>query len=246
MTYEEFANVIKEHEKWLAGKGGKRAEIIDQKIENGGDEIFNLSVNIKNVNLSKAILKNVEVSGLNMENVNLEGADISGLFTCIHGEWKNVNLEGANLEGCNITMYTFDNVNFSNANMKNARFMVCEFVNSNLEGANLEGANLEGSVFNGTDSSGLNPEKENVKDTISRKRSSKTRFDIEMDVNQIADEVSSDYDVPKDFYGDCYCDEIMHLENKMEMMKYEEEIEECMDEVREILISYAESYKENE
>ena len=71
-----------------------------------------------------------------------------------------------------------------------------------------------------------------------------TRFEIEMAVNDLADQVAYDYDVPKNFYGDCYPDDVMRLENRMEMNK--ENIDEYMNEVREIFESCAKSYKEYE
>ena len=72
----------------------------------------------------------------------------------------------------------------------------------------------------------------------------KTRYEIEMYVDQIAKDVASAYDIPDDFYGDCYPDDVMRLENRMEMNK--ENIDEYMNEVREIFESCAKSYKEFE
>lgn len=149
-------NVIQEHEKWLAGKGGKRAEIIDQTIENGGDKVHDLSVSLKDANLTKAILRNVNASGLRLKNVNLEDAEVSGLCTFIPGEWQNVNLKGANLEKSQFFNYDFKNVDFSGANLKNVKFEVCSFINSKLNNANTQGACFEGAFFEGTDSICLN------------------------------------------------------------------------------------------
>lgn len=71
----------------------------------------------------------------------------------------------------------------------------------------------------------------------------KTRFEIEMYVDQIAKDVASAYNIPDDFYGDCYCDEIFHLENHMELRG---DIEESLEEVKSIFEAYASAYKESE
>lgn len=58
-------------------------------------------------------------------------------------------------------------------------------------------------------------------------------------VDDIADDVADEYDLNNDFYGDCYNDEIKHLMNKAEFTKTKEEFEEKMEEIKNILISYA-------
>lgn len=241
MEYNEFMSMIKEHEAWLAGEGGKRMVIADKEIMDGDKAV---TVTLKDVNLSKAIMKHVGFTWLHMENVNLEWANLSGIYTYMPGTWKNVDLNGANMEKADLMMTNFDDVDFSNSNMKKSCMSLCYFKNCELESADWEGANLEGAAFDETDASFLDASKENVKDTASIKKVSMTRFEIEMAVNDLADQVAYDYDVPKNFYGDCYPDDVMRLENRMEMNK--ENIDEYMNEVREIFESYAKSYKEYE
>lgn len=71
----------------------------------------------------------------------------------------------------------------------------------------------------------------------------KTRYEIESEVSEIEKQVADDYKVPEDYYGDCYSDEIFHLENRAELSRSEEKYEECMSEIKEIFESYARSYR---
>ncbi|MFR6361671.1 hypothetical protein [Amedibacterium intestinale] len=62
-----------------------------------------------------------------------------------------------------------------------------------------------------------------------------TRYEIEMKVRDIVDEIAEENEVEKDFYGDCYPDEVMKLENMIELESNEEERNAMFDEIREIL-----------
>ena len=64
-----------------------------------------------------------------------------------------------------------------------------------------------------------------------------TRYEIEQDVEWIAREIAEDNDLESDFYGDCYPDEIMSLENRMELAETQEEYDSLLDRVKEELIN---------
>lgn len=64
------------------------------------------------------------------------------------------------------------------------------------------------------------------------------RFEIEMKVNDIVDEIADEYEVDKNFYGDCYPDEVMKLENRIEREKDNDERNRMFDEIREIFKEY--------
>lgn len=66
------------------------------------------------------------------------------------------------------------------------------------------------------------------------------RYEIEYAVSRIAEDVQEEYGLESNFYGDCYPHEIMELENQMESVD-QEELQEMLDELREIFESYAES-----
>ena len=66
----------------------------------------------------------------------------------------------------------------------------------------------------------------------------RNRYNIEYDVNMIIENLIDEYDVENNFYGDCYPQEVFHLENKMEQCRDEEDYQELLDEVKEIFESY--------
>lgn len=66
----------------------------------------------------------------------------------------------------------------------------------------------------------------------------RNRYDIEYDVNMIVENLTDEHDVENNFYGDCYPQEVLQLENKMEKCKNEEEYQELLNEVKEIFESY--------
>lgn len=59
MTPEELQIVIKNHQKWLSGDGGERADLSE-------------------ANLRRADLSEANLSGANLSGVDLSGADLSG------------------------------------------------------------------------------------------------------------------------------------------------------------------------
>lgn len=61
----------------------------------------------------------------------------------------------------------------------------------------------------------------------------KTRYEVEQDVEWIAREIAEDNDLESDFYGDCYSDEIMDLENRLERADSQEEYDSLLDQVKE-------------
>lgn len=67
-----------------------------------------------------------------------------------------------------------------------------------------------------------------------------TRYEVEMKVRDIVDEIAEENEVEKDFYGDCYPDEVMKLENQIELEIDQNEREIMFNEIREILEGYAE------
>ena len=58
-----------------------------------------------------------------------------------------------------------------------------------------------------------------------------TRYEVEMKVRDIVDEIAEENEVEKDFYGDCYPDEVMKLENRITLESNEEERNAMFDEI---------------
>lgn len=61
-----------------------------------------------------------------------------------------------------------------------------------------------------------------------------TRFEIEMMVAKVIDDFAEENELESDFYGDCYPQEIMQLENRMERMT-REEIDTALEDLKEDL-----------
>jgi uncharacterized protein YjbI with pentapeptide repeats len=83
MNTYELKSIIASHAEWLAGRGGKQANL------NG----VNLSwTDLSETNLSGANLRGTNLSGLNLSWTDLSGADLSG-----------ADLRGADLRGANLS-----------------------------------------------------------------------------------------------------------------------------------------------
>lgn len=67
-------------------------------------------------------------------------------------------------------------------------------------------------------------------------------YDLEYVVNNIAKSVAWEYDVPNDYYGDCWCSEISDLMLKMRVTRDKREYDLYLEEIEEILTEYAKSY----
>lgn len=69
-----------------------------------------------------------------------------------------------------------------------------------------------------------------------------TRYEIEKLTNEIAHSVADDYNLENDFYGDCFPEEVMNLEDAIQRSRNEDEISQYFGEIEEIFIYYAEDY----
>lgn len=66
----------------------------------------------------------------------------------------------------------------------------------------------------------------------------KTRFEVESDVSNLVEDIAEEYAIEKDFFGDCYPNDVMKLENQMELCSDEYEYDDLLDEVEKILKGY--------
>lgn len=64
----------------------------------------------------------------------------------------------------------------------------------------------------------------------------KTSYDVEHDVDMIAEEIARDRKLPNDFYGDRWPDEVVNIMNSKYHYIY------CLDEVKRVLDLYADTY----
>ena len=69
-------------------------------------------------------------------------------------------------------------------------------------------------------------------------------YDVEYDVNELVKWIVFEYDVPDNFYGDCWNDDIKDLMREMRLTRNKRNYDEYLGKIEEILNKYAESYNE--
>ena len=69
MTRKELNKILKNHEKWLNGKGEERANLIGADLS---------GANLSRADLSGANLSRADLSGADLSRADLSGADLSG------------------------------------------------------------------------------------------------------------------------------------------------------------------------
>ena len=88
ISKEELNKILKEHELWLRGEGGKCADLSNVDLR-GADLTY--------VNLEGADLENANLSSTNLKRANLRCVDLE------YANLRCANLENANLEDSNLT-----------------------------------------------------------------------------------------------------------------------------------------------
>ena len=73
-----------------------------------------------------------------------------------------------------------------------------------------------------------------------------TDYEATAMIDEVVCVVSGRYDIPSDFYGDCWNDEVFSLKYKLTQVDSEKELKEIRKELEEIFISYAKAYIEFE
>lgn len=118
MDKDTLNNILHQHEAWLNGYGGKRANLECADLQ---------GVNFQGVNLRSADLNGAYLERANLQDADLKDADIQDT------DLRGVNLQGANLEGANLEDAYLIGAHLQRANLRYA----------NLQGANLRDADLQ-------------------------------------------------------------------------------------------------------
>lgn len=87
MKQEKLSEIMAEHAKWLAGHGGKCADLNRAYLFGA--------------NLHEAYLRYANLCGADMRHANLCGADLRGADLCA-ADLSGTNLKGTNLSGANL------------------------------------------------------------------------------------------------------------------------------------------------
>ncbi|HAA3474559.1 TPA_asm: hypothetical protein GEH64_03975 [Listeria monocytogenes] len=100
MKQEELDIILENHEKWLWGKGGKKADLSNTELKN---------TNLRLINLKLADLSNADLRGANLRGANLSNADLSN--ACLRGaDLSNAYLRGANLSNAYLNWVNWQQV----------------------------------------------------------------------------------------------------------------------------------------
>ncbi|EAE7553427.1 pentapeptide repeat-containing protein [Listeria monocytogenes] len=76
MKQEELDIILENHEKWLWGKGGKKADLSNTELKNTNLRLINLKL----ADLSNADLRGANLRGANLSNADLRGANLSNAY----------------------------------------------------------------------------------------------------------------------------------------------------------------------
>ena len=143
ISIDELKQILEEHQKWLKSKGkeGKRADLH--------------LINLKKINMKKAILAFADMQQSNLFGVNLQQANL--IRTNLKKSYlsqanlKMANLFRANLEGAEIIGSILRNSNLRETNLKNSDCKGNDFEGAILVKANLQGADLLSTFFEEAD-----------------------------------------------------------------------------------------------
>jgi len=154
---KDIQMVIKEHERWYLGRGGKRAmlqgadlcgvDLPEAMLSGAIMEGANLTgatlrgAYLRDTNLTAANLRDTTLPGANLSGASLKGADLSGAYL------RGANLEGAVLNGANLAGANLHGANLYKADASGANFIGAYLSQANLQEADLRKADLRGARY---------------------------------------------------------------------------------------------------
>jgi len=113
----DIQEILEEHERWLRGEGGKKADLC------GAD--------LHKVNLFRANLRWADLRDANLRRVDLRGANLRG------ADLRRVDLEKADLQGADLCWADLRKANPRWADLRGADLKEADLHEANLQGANL-------------------------------------------------------------------------------------------------------------
>jgi len=118
----DVKQILEEHQLWLTGKGGKRADL-------SGANLYRADLSgaiLSGANLYRADLFRANLSGANLSGANLSGADLS----C--ATLSRADLSGADLSGTTLSRATLYGANLSAADLSNTNLTKTNLLTANL------------------------------------------------------------------------------------------------------------------
>ena len=138
MTPTELAAIIEDHRMWLAGRGGKRADLRHADLR--GADLY--GADLRRADLSRADLHGANLSGANLRGANLYGADLYGA-DLRRADLSGADLRDADLYGADLYGADLRGANLSGADLRGADLRGADLYGADLYGADLSGASLD-------------------------------------------------------------------------------------------------------
>jgi hypothetical protein len=149
-TADELTTVLAEHKKWLADKGGSRADLSGAYL---------IGADLSRANLGGAYLSGADLRGADLRGANLGGAYLSGAY--LRGAYLSradligADLSGADLIGADLSEADLRGADLSRADLRGADLSGADLSGADLSGADLIGADLSEADLSGADLSGV-------------------------------------------------------------------------------------------
>ena len=139
ITKKELDKILKEHNLWLLGKGGEKADL----------SYTNLScINLSYTNLKDADLRNADLSYTNLRSADLRNADLRGANLRGADLWK-IDLRESDLRDTDLSDIYLTNANLSGADLASADLRETDLTNTDLTNTDLRGADLTNTDLRG-------------------------------------------------------------------------------------------------
>ena len=123
MTHKELDKVLADHQLWLSGKGGQRADLRGADLQGASLQ----GASLRDASLRDASLRDASLRDASLRDASLRGADL---------RWANLqgaNLRWANLQGANLRW----------ANLQGADLRLADLQGADLRGAKIDGVNAD-------------------------------------------------------------------------------------------------------
>ena len=142
ISKEERNRILEDHELWLKGEGGKRANLSDTNLYNAILEGANLKCAIlEGANLKGANLNNADLTNADLTNANLSFAELNNTnLKCV--DLRFVNLEFTDLKYANLICVNLNNSDLTNTDLRYSDLSHADLRQVNLEYADLRYVNL--------------------------------------------------------------------------------------------------------
>ena len=101
INQEELSEILKKHEMWLNGEGGKRADLENTNLK----DVYLKNANLQYANLAEVNLEDANLRCANLEDANLRGANLKN-SDLRYANLRCANLKGSYLEGVKTNINT--------------------------------------------------------------------------------------------------------------------------------------------